>query len=77
MFLCAISKGAFGNWLKIYSVRLCQSLYGVTKAAAGAVCAIGNCVPNSHSMNKEALKNFKGLSQDEGVGEVFCASPFK
>jgi hypothetical protein len=27
-------------------------------------------------MKKEALKNFKGLSQDGGAGEIFCASPF-
>jgi hypothetical protein len=27
-------------------------------------------------MNKEALKHFKGLSQDGGAGEIFCASPF-
>jgi hypothetical protein len=47
-----------------------------TKAAAGAVCTIGHC----QSMNKEALWNFKGLSNNDGERVNFAEnlrnSPF-
>jgi hypothetical protein len=34
-------------------------------------CPTSNCVPNWQSMNKEALGNFKGLSQDGERGDLF------
>ncbi len=63
-------------------LRLCQSLNDVNEKPLRAVecgCSIANGVPNCLLINKVALANFEGLSQDGRWAELsktLSSSPF-